>query len=340
MSFRAAALALACLAVLSACGGKKPEAPSEPPADLVVYSSHPTEMVRTFVREFRDRTGLRVRVVAGGTGELLERLRAEASFPRADVLWGGGAESLAANTDLFEPYFSPEAEAIPGDLKDPRGLWTGYTVLPMVILVNGRLLPGAETPRTWSDLNAPRLRGSIAFADPAVSGSSYTLLRTILLAAGGGAAGWRAAEDFARSLDGIVLPESSLVFRSVASGEYLAGLTYENAVMDAGGAGSDVRVVYPADGTSAVPDGVAVVRGAGHGESARAFVDFVLGKDAALVVVDRFGRRSARSDAPGPEGKPPLSDLKILPYDVGRAASERSATIDRFRGLLAVYRRP
>jgi len=330
----AAALAAACLVGLSACTRLQTEARPERPADLVVYSSHPAEMVREIVGEFRDRTGLRVRIVSGGTGELLARLRKEAPQPEADLLWGGGAESLAANEDLFEPYISPEAQAIPANLKDPRGLWTGYTVLPMVLLVNGRLLPAADAPRTWADLGARTFRGNIAYADPAVSGSSYTVLRTMLLAGGGGEAGWSRIADFVRALDGALLPESSLVFRSVASGEYLVGLSYENAATDAARTGSDVRIVYPGDGTSAVPDGVAVVRGAAHGEAARSFVDFVLGPDVATVVVLRFGRRSARSDAPIPEGLPPLTSLKLVPYDVGIAASERIPTISRFQGLM------
>lgn len=331
---RAGAPALLVLALFASCGGRDAEAPEEPDSDLVVYSSHPTEMVRVIVREFRDRTGLRVRIVSGGTGELLARLRSEGGLPQADLLWGGGAESLAANTDLFEPYDSPEARVISLGLKDPRGLWTGFTVLPMVLLVNDRLLPAAKAPKSWAELGSDAYRGTLAFADPAVSGSAYTILRTMLLAGGGGEAGWARVEAFARNLESSVLPESALVFRSVASGEYLVGLSFETAVMDAGRTGSDVRVLYPEDGTSAVPDGVAVVRGARHGRAARAFVDFVLGSDVAAVVVGRFGRRSARSDAPDPEGLPPLTNLRLVPYDVARSASEREPTLARFRELL------
>lgn len=336
----AGALAAAVAAALISCGPRAPEPAPEAPADLVVYSSHPAEMVRAVVREFRDRTGLRVRVVSGGTGELLARLRSGEQAQRADLVWGGGAESMAGASDLLEPYVSPEAASIPPELKDPGGAWTGFTVLPMVIIVNERLLPADRTPRSWEDLGSEALRGSVAYADPSVSGSAYTILRTLLLAGGGGEAGWSRIAAFARTLEGNVLPESSQVFRGVASGEYLAGLTFETAVTDAGRSGSDVRVVYPEDGTSAIPDCVALVRGAPHPEAARAFVDFVLGPDVASVVVGRFGRRSARTDAPAPEGLPPLSSLRILPYDLGNSAAERAATLARFRDLLGRSARP
>ena len=47
---------------------------------------------------------VKVEVVAAGTGELCNRIAAESANPIADVLWGGGADSLAAFKDYFAPY--------------------------------------------------------------------------------------------------------------------------------------------------------------------------------------------------------------------------------------------
>ncbi len=129
----------------------------------------------------------------------------------------------------------------------------------------------------------------------------------------------------------------SMVYRGVASGEYLVGLSYENAGGDIRRFGSDVALVYPEDGSSAVPDGVALIRGAAHPAEARAFMDFVLGQDVARVMVYRFGRRSARLDIPEPDGLPPLSSLRLVDYDFGAAARERENTIARFESMLGVF---
>ena len=332
----AAAVLLAAASLgLSSCARPAAAATEAGEADLVVYSSHPEELVRVVVAEFRDRTGLSVRLVQAGTGELLRRLRAEADSGRApgescDVLWGGGAESLAANTDLFEPYASPEAAAVSPEGRAADASWTGFSVLPMVIVYNRRLLPERDAPSGWAELLEPRFAGRIAYADPASSGSAYTILRTATLALARAGRG-SATASFARALSGRVLPESSQVVPAVASGEYLVGLSFENAAAETMAAGSDLGVVYPADGTSAVPDGVAVVRGSGRREAAGRFVDFVLGPDVARVLSGRFGRRSARGDLPPPAGLPPLSSLELLPYDIAAAARGKAALVEEFR---------
>lgn len=63
---------------------------------LVVYTSHKEEVYQPIVEEFERRTGVWVQVVSGGTTELLERIAAEAETPVADVMFGGGVESLLA----------------------------------------------------------------------------------------------------------------------------------------------------------------------------------------------------------------------------------------------------
>src|SRR5690606_15395294 len=62
-----------------------------PEKRLVLYASHPTEMIDYFVARFKEKYDVEVDLVYGGTGELLARIRAEADRPQADILWGGGA---------------------------------------------------------------------------------------------------------------------------------------------------------------------------------------------------------------------------------------------------------
>lgn len=74
---------------------------------LVVYTSHKEEVYQPIVEEFERRTGVWVQVVSGGTTELLERIAAEAETPVADVMFGGGVESLLAYEDYFMPCDAP-----------------------------------------------------------------------------------------------------------------------------------------------------------------------------------------------------------------------------------------
>ena len=77
---------------LGACTNN--EGNNEESQTLTVYSPHPAETINIGVQEFTNRTGIKVEVVAAGTGELLNRIAAESANPLGDVFWGGGAESL------------------------------------------------------------------------------------------------------------------------------------------------------------------------------------------------------------------------------------------------------
>src|SRR5699024_2987081 len=73
---------------------------------VVVHTRYNAEVVNPSVKKFEEVTGVKVDVVAAGTGELLKRVEAESDNPLGDVLWGGGAESLDSFKEYFEPYVS------------------------------------------------------------------------------------------------------------------------------------------------------------------------------------------------------------------------------------------
>ena len=170
---------------------------------LVLYTSHKKEVWWPIVKEFESRTGIWVEVVQGGTNELLEQLQKEQDAPRADVMFGGGVESLEACRALFEPYVCRGAEQILPQYRAQDSSWTPFSSLPVVLVYNPKLLSSGQLS-CWADLLDPALRGQIAFADPSVSGSSYTALVTMLCALGGDAD--EVLQTFAENLDGKLRP--------------------------------------------------------------------------------------------------------------------------------------
>lgn len=93
---------------------------------LVLYTSHKKEVWWPIVKEFESRTGIWVEVVQGGTNELLEQLQKEQDAPRADVMFGGGVESLEACRALFEPYVCRGAEQILPQYRAQDSSWTPF----------------------------------------------------------------------------------------------------------------------------------------------------------------------------------------------------------------------
>lgn len=274
-------------------------------------------------------------MVTGGTGELLNRVSAEAGNPGADVFWGGGAESLEAFSDHFDSFVSEEDDSIPADFKSPTNLWTGFSALPMVIMYNEDMVPENDAPKSWKDLLDEKWTGKIAFTDPSKSGSSYTQVVTMLFAYGDdGSDGWDFVTDFIGNLDGTILSSSSMVPKGVADGEFPVGVTLEEAAYRYIAGGAAVNVHYPEEGTSAVPDGVALIKDAKNEDNAKTFIDFLVSKDVQEMIVEDFNRRSIRDDVDPPEGLISSEDIPLVEYDFDWSASNKEEVLDEFQQII------
>ena len=316
-----------------AAGGKAPE---DYKGTVVVYSPHDADPLNAGVNLFMEKyPNVKVEVVAAGTGELCNRIAAETANPIADVLWGGGADSLAAFKEYFEPYVCANDEFIGAAYKDPDGLWIGESPLPMVIFYNKDLIEkdGLTIPETWEDLTKPEWKGKIAYCLPSKSGCAYTQLCTMILGHGGKEDGWDFIKKLYDNLDGKIVDSSGKCHKMVADGEFYVGLTLEKAAVQYKDDPS-VGFVYPKDGTSAVPDGVALVKGCPNEENAKLFIDFVTSKECQTEQSENWGRRPVRSDMEVGEGMAKLEDIPLVDYDFDWAANEKEAIIEHFNDIM------
>ncbi len=320
--------ALAAVLVLSGCGTQQgleeqaALAPSESER-LVVYTSHKEEVWRPIVEEFEERTGIWVDVVTGGSNELLERIAGEAEAPAADVMFGGGVDTIEVYRDYLEPYFADGSELIPELYRSADGIWTPFSVLPVVLIYNTKLLDeGAIT--AWSDLLERGFRGKIAFADPSVSGSSFTALVTMLRALGGDYD--ETLRAFADNLGGLEFDGSGDILTAVADGSCWAGVTLEETALKYQAAGDSIGIVYPSDGTSLVPDGSAIVKGAKHPANAQLFLDFTISYDVQQLLGEQY-RRPVRRDVELTGSLPALSQLAVLDYDIPWASEHHNSVL-------------
>ena len=315
---------------------KAEKAPEDYTGSVVVYSPHDADPLNAGVNLFMEKyPNVKVEVVAAGTGELCNRIAAESANPIADVLWGGGADSLAAFKEYFEPYVCANDEFIGDAYKDPDGYWIGESPLPMVIFYNKDLIEkdGLTIPESWEDLTKPEWKGKIAYCLPSKSGSAYTQLCTMILGHGGKEKGWDFIKQLYDNLDGKIVDSSGKCHKMVADGEFYVGITIEKSAIKYADDPS-VGFVYPKDGTSAVPDGVALVKGCPNEENAKLFIDFVTSKECQTEQSQNWGRRPVRSDMEVGEGMAKLDDLVLVDYDFDWAANEKEANIEKFNDIM------
>lgn len=317
-------LILTMFMLLTGCSktGEAPEYAPKEEEKLVIYTSHKEEVYQPIIREFEQRTGIWVEVVCGGTNELLERIASESDEPKADVMFGGGVESLESYGHCFSPYETDSSQTILPQFQSENHTWTPFSALPVVLIYNTKL---TEPVTGWQDLTRPEFQGRIAFADPAVSGSSFTALVTWLSVSG--MPQQEALQTLALALDGRQLDGSGNVITAVADGTCLVGITLEETAMKHIAAGMDIALVYPEEGTSCVPDGSALILGAPHLENAKKFLDFTVSYAVQELLPLRFYRRSVREDVEPGASLIPLEDIPMADYDVEWASDNRDGLL-------------
>ncbi len=294
---------------------------------LILYTSHKEGVYLPIVREFEERTGIWVDVHTGGTTQLLEEIEKASETGVCDVMFGGGIESYEAKKELFLPYTTRENDNIDPRFTSPEGIFTPFTELPIVFVYNNKLLSEDEAPKGWEDiLNNERFKGQIAFADPLNSGTGYTVLATLLQLTGKDRE--ELISGFLTQLDGKLLGGSGEVIPGVADGVYLTGITLEETALRYMRTDNDISICYPKEGTSSVPDGCAIVKGAPHTYNAGLFIDFVTGRDTQSYCMEQFRRRSVRTDMEKDEKLEDFSEIKL---DIRRAAAEEKEILDIWR---------
>jgi iron(III) transport system substrate-binding protein len=197
------------------------------------------------------------------------------------------------------------------------------------------VLPAEQGPKSWAELIDPKYKGKIAFTDPANSGSAYSNLTMLAQTWGGGEPGWDKVASLLANTR--VLNRSSLVFQGVGNGEFALGMSLEYAGYQWSSNGAPVKGIYPADGTVAQMEGVAIIKGGPNNENARQFVDYVTRKDVREAILRFAFRRPARQDldlSKLPGAMPQLSDVKLVDYDEDAWVEKRVETAQKIQDII------
>ena len=286
---------------------------------VVLYSSNNTETIETALDVVKKTApNLKVQQVTGGTGSLMKRIQAEAKNPRGDVLWSGGFGTLGAYKDLLQPYKGPGLESIPPEFRGPNDLWVGTNVHVMVMMVNERQLKGNAAPKTWSDLMKPEWKGKFAITDPSKSATAYMLVYGLLKQFGKDGLEKIAA-------NAVVTSSSGTTYKGVASGEYAVGLTIEYAAQEyVAGGQTQIKLVYPSEGSYLAPEGMFIVKGAKNMDAAKTLYNALMSKEVQEAELTKNFRRPTRTDIQVSKltTLPDLKSIKIFPLNQDAASAE------------------
>jgi iron(III) transport system substrate-binding protein len=128
-----------------------------------VYSARHYQTDEALYTGFTKATGIKVNRIEAGEDAIIERIRNEGARSPADVMITVDAGRLwrAEQLGLFQPVKSATLQSrIPANLREPSGLWFGFSTRARVIAYNReRVQPGEIS--SYEDLAEPKWKGRV-----------------------------------------------------------------------------------------------------------------------------------------------------------------------------------
>lgn len=269
---------------------------------------------------FNEATGYDLEFVRLSSSESLARLRAESQNPNFDVWFGGtGDPHLVAFNEGLTEFYEPEAwdEVLP-NLREA----VGRTYIPLYtgaigFVVNEALLEeeGLEVPRDWNDLRDPGFKELLAMPNPNTSGTSYTIIATLVQIYG---------EEEAFEMLADIHQNIAQYTRSGGAVGLLAGrgdvgvaIQFLHDGVAFAKQGFPVTNIAPSDGTGFEIGGLSLIANAPNEEAAKAFIDWALTPEAQMLAAEQGESFQVPSNAntPVPPESPDLAEINLIDYD-------------------------
>jgi iron(III) transport system substrate-binding protein len=284
-------------------------------------------------------TGVKVNLSMKGSGEALAQLIAEKENPKTDVWFGGTGDPhlQAAEQGLSLEYKSPSLSQLHAWAQQQAqqsgfktvGIYSG----PLGFGYNTELIAKKKLaiPKSWADLLNPALKGEVQVANPASSGTAYTMVATLVQLMGEDKAFeylkqlHKNVSQYSRSGTGPI--------KAVARGESVVSISF---VHDGPGEkinGFPVETITPSEGTGAEIGSMSIIKGARNLDNARKFYEWALTPAAQemAAAAKQFqlpSNKGAKNDPRIPEFK----KIKFINYDYAKygASAERRRLIAKW----------
>ncbi|HWK85337.1 MAG TPA: ABC transporter substrate-binding protein [Caldimonas sp.] len=284
-------------------------------------------------------TGVKVNMSLKGSGEALAQLIAEKANPKTDVWFGGTGDPhlQAAEQGLTLEY---KSAALPQlhEWAQRQAKQSGYRTVgiysgPLGFAYNTELLAKKKmaVPRSWADLLKPEYKGDIQVANPASSGTAYTMIATLVQLMGEDK-----AFDYLKALHKNVSTytrSGTAPIKAVARGETAVSISFVHDGPGEKMQGFPIETVTPSEGTGAEIGSMSIVKGAKNLEAAKKFYEWALTPQA-----QQFGAASHQYQLPSNKATPvdphvpDFKKIKLIDYDYAKygASAERKRLIARW----------
>jgi len=342
------ALALALLA--GACGDDADDADpagagdGDGPVTVRLLTHESFNMSDEVKAAFEEEQGLRLEIVAGDdAGSMVNQAILTRDRPLADVLYGIDTTFLSLGLDegLFEPYESPDLDAVPDDLEvDPEHRVTPVDLGDVCLNYDREFFEadGAPpVPASLDDLTDPAYRDLLVVQDPATSSPGLAFLAATVETFGDD--GWQAYWQALRANGVAVAADWTDAYYTQFSGGAGEG---DRPLVVSYASSPPVEVVFADPPIDEPTTGVVeascvrqveyagVLAGAEHPEEARLVVDFLLSEAFQADMPLNMYVLPVREGTPLPEvferfAATPDHVVEVDPFELGETRDDRIA---------------
>jgi iron(III) transport system substrate-binding protein len=308
-------------------------------AQVNVICSVQAEWCNMIQTVFARSTGIKVNMSLKGSGEALAQLIAEKANPKTDVWFGGTGDPhlQAAEQGLSLEYKSPSLNQLHAWAQQQAqqsqfktvGIYSG----PLGFGYNTELVAKRKmaVPKTWADLLNPAYKGEIQVANPASSGTAYTMVATLVQLMGEDK-----AFDYMKGLHKNISQytrSGTGPIKAVARGETTLSISFVHDGPGEAMQGFPVATVTPSEGTGAEIGSMSLIKGARNLDAAKKFYEWALTPQA-----QQFGAAAKQFQLPSNKATPvdprvpDFKKIKFIDYDYAKygASAERRRLIARW----------
>ena len=297
--------------------------PAAAQGELVLYCTVQEEWCRPMVAAFEKATGIKVLMTRKSSGEFYAQLKAEAANPKGDIWWGGTGDPhlQAAEEGLTDSYVSPRLAELQDwavrQAKASKFRTVGIYAGALGYSYNTKELAKRKLPepKCWADLAKPVYKDDVQVANPNSSGTSYTMLATLVQLMGEDK-----AFTFLKAMHKNVnqyTKSGAAPARAAATGESLIGITFQHDAVTQAVGGAPVKIVSPCEGTGYEIGSMSIIKGAKNLDNARKWYDWALTVEGQAVgsAAKVSYQVPSNKKAPVPAAAPKLGDIKLIDYD-------------------------
>lgn len=260
--------------------------------NLVIYSTHPEDLLEVVATDFEEETGVNVEFI-NLKGELGEKVIAEKNDPQADIMYGGSSATYLEliNENVFEKTEPSWAKDLDPLFKSEDGLWYGTIQTPVMMFYNSEMLTKEEAPTDWSDLTDERFKDQLVFRNAGSSSAKATYSSLLYQYDKDGKIneGW----EYMKALDKNTkkyYESGSLQFQAIGRKEASVSYAVLSSIIENKNNGLPLEIVDAKSGSPVITDGVAKLKNCKNKNAADAFIEFVGSPKTQAKIANEFDR--------------------------------------------------